>query len=522
MMRRILSLPTIIVATASLFYAVGCSDANRDVQDATNKAADRYFRQRAVSEESKDRIVSFCGDCHEMPLVENFPVDAWKEEVERGFKFYDMSRRSDLERPNLYDTIAYFTRHAPERDEYLNAVKPIPSTKRDVGTFELLTYSSERTNCSAANVEFIPGVKPAFVVCNMRDGNVYLHPADQPGTSRVILKVQSPVNSTLCDFDQDGITDILVADIGDYRASDSHKGQVVLLRGLTGPEELNNGKPRQFETRVLAKGLGRICQTVCQDLDGDGQQDILIAEFGYFNTGGIYWLKHTGQGFGESDFRRFEIDDRHGTVRLEMHDFDGDGDSDFVAAIAQEYETVELFLNDGQGNFRRNTLFSAGYPSYGSSGLELVDLDQDGDTDVLYTNGDTFDSMLPKRYHSIQWLRNDGNLRFSHLTIAKMPGVHCARAADFDGDGDLDIVASAFMSNPESDIEFDALLLLTNNGNQEFTRSWIEKRELFYPNLKVADFNRDGRPDIAAGTAAIATDRKDLMPLKIYLNAGRK
>src|SRR5262249_60292151 len=118
-------------------------------------------------------------------------------------------------------------------------------------------------------------------------------------------------------------------------------------------------------------------------------------------------------------------------------DLDGDGRLYFVALISQEHEAVVAFLNDGGGEFHRETIFSANEPAFGSSGIQLVDLDGDGDVDVLYTNGDTFDSFYPKPYHSIRWLENCGTFPFVDHLLTAMPGVHRALARALDGGGEL-------------------------------------------------------------------------------------
>ena len=63
--------------------------------------------------------------------------------------------------------------------------------------------------------------------------------------------------------------------------------------------------------------------------------------------------------------------------------------------------------------------------------------------DVLLTHGDTFDDFVLKPYHGVIWLENTGTFPFVEHRLATLPGAQRAQAADLDGDGDLDIVASA-------------------------------------------------------------------------------
>ena len=62
--------------------------------------------------------------------------------------------------------------------------------------------------------------------------------------------------------------------------------------------------------------------------------------------------------------------------------------------------------------FRKETIYQAPHPAYGSTGIQLVDLDGDGRVDVLYTNGDVFDDNILKPYHGIHWLQNQGRFPF--------------------------------------------------------------------------------------------------------------
>ncbi len=121
---------------------------------------------------------------------------------------------------------------------------------------------------------------------------------------------------------------------------------------------------------------------------------------------------------------------------------------DFVTLLAQEHETVLAYINTGTGDFtfERRSSTPRRIRTGDRRAFELVDLDKDGDLDVLLTHGDTFDDGIVKPYHGIQWLENRGGYPFVEHTIAAMPGVHRAQAADLDGDGDLDIVACALLA----------------------------------------------------------------------------
>ena len=106
---------------------------------------------------------------------------------------------------------------------------------------------------------------------------------------------------------------------------------------------------------------------------------------------------------------------------------------------------MSAFLGDGKGHFREETLDRAPHPAWGSSGIQLVDLDGDSDLDVLVTNGDMLDDFQLKPYHGIRWLENRGRFPFVPHDVAPFFGALRAQAADLDGDGDMDIVACSLV-----------------------------------------------------------------------------
>ena len=70
-----------------------------------------------------------------------------------------------------------------------------------------------------------------------------------------------------------------MSDIGEARGLDVFVGAVVWLR--------NTGRPDEYDTITLQDGLARTCDARAGDFDGDGDEDVIVAEFGYLETGRI-------------------------------------------------------------------------------------------------------------------------------------------------------------------------------------------------------------------------------------------
>ena len=80
------------------------------------------------------------------------------------------------------------------------------------------------------------------------------------------------------------------------------------------------------------------------------------------------------------------------------------------------------YINEGAGlAFEQKVVYAAPHPNWGSSGFELVDLDKDGDVDVLLTHGDTFDDGMVKPYHGIRGWRTQAAFRSSSARWRRCP-----------------------------------------------------------------------------------------------------
>jgi hypothetical protein len=333
---------------------------------------------------------------------------------------------------------------------------------------------------------------------DMRQGVVFTgRPATRGSALTIVASIPHPAHVTLTDVDRDGIQDLLVADLGEFFPADHDKGAAIWMRGL------GNGKFGAF----WLDGWPRVADVESADFNGDGKNDLAVAAFGWRKTGRVSILENRTTKPSQPMFTEHTIDPRPGGIHVIPVDLNHDGRMDFVTLLAQEHETVLAYINKGTGDFSfdQKVIYIAPHPNWGSSGIEIVDLDKDGDLDVLLTHGDTFDDGFVKPYHGIQWLENTGGYPFVEHTLAQMPGVHRAEAADIDGDGDLDVVACALLASG-SDVDektLPALVWLEQTKPGTFVRHTIEMGFPRHATLDVGDIDGDGDVDVVVGYFSI-------------------
>jgi hypothetical protein len=195
--------------------------------------------------------------------------------------------------------------------------------------------------------------------------------------------------------------------------------------------------------------------------------------------------------------------------------------------LSQEHETIVAFLNDGHGGFKKETVYTGPHPAFGSSGIQLVDLDGDGKLDVLYTNGDILDPpYILKPYHSIQWLQNRGRFPFQHHHLAAMPGVCRAVAADLRGVGRKDVVAVNFLP-PEmfpqrKELGLCSVLLLEQSAPGRFDRHVLETVTCDHFTCALGDLDGSGSIDLVTGNFCWATKYESPEAITVWKNAGGK
>ena len=455
-------------------------------------------------------IIQFCADCHKLPDPANFEKDRWPEEVEQGIRIYRKSGRQDLTIPDVEATITFFRQHAPTK-----IVFDPPDRVKDT-RFKQTTvdWPDQHLPVAISSIEATNAEDelPEYILTDMWTGALTRLTVTADDVQIVPLGTTAhPAKLTATHADDDDQLDYLVADLGTLNPQSEKHGSVWLLRGSDSDT---------YQRIPLKLGLSRVADIQPIDHDNDGDMDLIAADFGLHFVGSIYLGTNNGSVDGNPQFDWSVIDPRPGAISLPTLDFNADGRTDFFALIAQHYETIELHLNKGDGRFEKTTVFEQGDPASGSSSMEMVDFDFDGDLDLIYTNGDTFDDGLAKPNHGIKWLRNDGSFPFTAIDVAKMPGCYHAVPGDIDGDGDMDIAAVSYLSQQEIDKypdgTFDGISWFEQTADGNFIRHSILTNVCEAATCSLIDWDLDG--DLDLFVPPTSADRQANEGCRLYIN----
>ncbi len=280
--------------------------------------------------------------------------------------------------------------------------------------------------------------------------------------------------------------DLLITVMGSFSPTDNPSG--FLMKLPLSPTE----RPKK-----IIDHLQRPVHAIDTDLNNDGIMDLVICEYAKW-TGGLYWWK----GMPNGSFERHPLLEQAGSIKSEIIDFNRDGLLDVIVLFGQGNEGISVFINQGNDTFKENKLI--GFPpTYGSSYFELIDFDQDGDKDILYTCGDNADYKPQlKAYHGIYLFENKGDFKLEQKFFFQLNGAYKVALKDFDQDGDLDLAAISFFPDFENQQE-ESFIYAENSGNFQFAeKSFSEVKSGRWMVMDTGDIDQDGDLDIILGSLA--------------------
>jgi len=325
----------------------------------------------------------------------------------------------------------------------------------------------------------------------------------------------------LCDYDRDGIMDVLVTDLNGY----------FLYKGL------GDGKFKDVTTEVglptiLPDLAGRSLVACWVDIDGDGWEDLILGKYIFRNDKGKRFVNVTAK----SNFR-LPLD----SAGVAVADYDGDGkvdlyvfhagkgkSSSWLTGQSGEGRGNQLFHNDGNWQFTDVTAKANASGGRRSTFTALwLDANNDGKPDLF----------VPNEFGNGVLLLNQGDGTFKEQPLADHPddfGTMGATCGDINNDGNIDIYCGNMYSkagnrvignlrpdaySPEVMAKFRSFVkgsqLHINKGGQECVRfeqkgnEWQVNDAGWAYGAALVDLDNDGWLDIYAAAGFISRSRDE-------------
>lgn len=266
---------------------------------------------------------------------------------------------------------------------------------------------------------------------------------------------------------------------------------------------------QKFSTMGPAMAVG--------DVNGDGLDDIYLG--GAAGQDKKLFIQQASGVFKESPQADFAFDRTTENTDALFFDADKDGDLDlFVVTGSNEFEINApelhdlLYLNDGKGQFKRDTRF----PAINENGSTVAagDFDQDGDLDLFVGS-----RMISSKYglNPVSNLYiNDGTGGFKNQSkrfipqLSELGMVTDAEWVDVDGDRFVDLVVAQ---------DWGPIKIFKNERGRQLTlMEDLKGSEGLWSSMKVADIDGDGDMDLILGNLGLNSKIRATIDKPAYLH----
>lgn len=416
-----------------------------------------------------------CGACHEVPDPTTLSKAIWKNSILPQMSFYytwSEASKFDYANQSFYRKKGqlpmddktwqlienYFVENSPEKLA-LRSKKGLPIQDK----FEEIALDNICQFPAVTAVQ-IEADGSLFCACNN-----FLFQLNQQFQKDTLLATRSIITQ----IKQKSADEIYLLNAGQLGPHSQAKGS------------LNIFNKKEQSEKVLQDKLFR---PVYMNVEED---QIYLSEYG--NDQGRLSI------FNENTKEFKPITNLSGSYRTYIMDVDKDGTEEILAQFSQANEGVYVFKKEADGTYEQNKLL-AFPPQFGFSDLDTADINADGYTDLVITNGDNADfSNIAKNYHGVRVYLNDKKGNFTESYFYPLYGATQVRGLDANGNGKTDLVIASFFPN---DLE-ESIILLENQ-----TADKVDFRPTRFENapkgrwmvMQDGDIDQDGDQDVILGS----------------------
>ena len=250
-------------------------------------------------------------------------------------------------------------------------------------------------------------------------------------------------------------------------------GRVEWYRSSGGAEPL-------FTPLTIERSLEGPRQVLTHDVNGDGRLDVVAA---FLDSDAVAWYEN--EGGAPPDFTRHIVTDLiDGATSVYAVDLERDGDTDLLSASSLNGRLL-WHVGDSSGPLTHSQTVILDNTSGAPNHVSAADLTGNGFPDVIATYTNTA---------SIKWYENNGAVPTTFtphtVTTTAVTGPSTAQAADINRDGHPDLVITS---------EFDDMVAWYESDGAvppNFTLRVVTRAAVGANAADVADIDNDGDPDI--------------------------